>query len=92
MNQDRKDEIMDYSKFFEKKRKGKAEISEEDKKRKKFSLKSFKDFWAETDKKTRIEVIVFLVVIVSIIAVLVFYLIQLKIGGPEGPLYAPPAE
>ena len=93
MNQDKKNEVIDYSKFFERKKEKKVEGHE---KRKRFSfgafIDSFKDFWAETDKKTKIEMIVFLVVIVSIIAVLVFYLIQLKIGGPEGPLYAPPAE
>jgi len=68
---------IDYSKFFEK---GKEkEIPE---KRKKFSfgslITSLKNFWSESDKKTKIELVVFLVVIVLIAGILIFYLAQPK--------------
>ncbi|PIR91218.1 hypothetical protein COU02_00860, partial [bacterium (Candidatus Gribaldobacteria) CG10_big_fil_rev_8_21_14_0_10_37_46] len=46
-------------------------------KRKRFSfgsfIDSFKDFWAETDKKTKMEMIVFLVVVVITLGILIFY-------------------
>ena len=75
---------IDYSKFFEK---GKEkEIPE---KRKKFSLKSFKDFWSEADKKTKIEMIVFLVVVMITLGILIFYFSQAK---PKIPQYLQPAE
>ena len=77
MNQNKKNEVIDYSKFFERKKEKKVEGHE---KRKRFSfgsfIDSFKDFWAETDKKTKIEMIVFLIVIVAVVGVLVFYFLQ----------------
>jgi len=74
MNQDKKNEVIDYSKFFERKKEKKVEGHE---KRKRFSfgsfIDSFKDFWAETDKKTKIEMIVFLVVVIITLGILIFY-------------------
>jgi len=74
MNQNKKNEVIDYSKFFERKKEKKVEGHE---KRKRFSfgsfIDSFKDFWAETDKKTKIEMIVFLVVVIITLGILIFY-------------------
>jgi len=74
MNQDKKNEVIDYSKFFERKKEKKVEGHE---KRKRFSfgsfIDSFKDFWAETDKKTKIELVVFLVVVMITLGILIFY-------------------
>jgi len=74
MNQNKKNEVIDYSKFFERKKEKKVEGHE---KRKRFSfgsfIDSFKDFWAETDKKTKIEMIVFLVVVMINLGILIFY-------------------
>jgi len=90
MNQDKKNEVIDYSKFFERKKEKKVEGHE---KRKRFSfgsfIDSFKDFWAETDKKTKIEMIVFLVVVMITLGILIFYFSQAK---PKIPQYLQPAE
>jgi len=89
MNQDKKNEVIDYSKFFERKKEKKVEGHE---KRKRFSfgsfIDSFKDFWAETDKKTKIEMIVFLVVVIITLGILIFYFLgKTKISEPS--LYLP---
>ena len=90
MNQDKKNEVIDYSKFFERKKEKKVEGHE---KRKRFSfgsfIDSFKDFWAETDKKTKIELTILLVIVASIIGILIFYVFQAK---PKIPQYSQPAE
>ena len=68
-------EVMDYSKFFEREKGKKVEIPQG---KKKFSLDNFKVFWIELDKKTKIELIVLLVVVIMIIGILVFYFLQMK--------------
>ena len=89
MNQDKKNEVIDYSKFFERKKEKKVEGHE---KRKRFSfgafIDSFKDFWAETDKKTKIELVVFLVVVMITLGILIFYFLG-KAQIFESSLYPP---
>jgi len=76
--ENKENEVMDYSKFFEREKKEKVEISQ---KKKKFSLDNFKVFWTELDKKTKVELIVLLIVIIMIIGILVFYFLQTKASG-----------
>lgn len=99
MNQDRKNESIDYSKFFEREKEKKVGIPQ---KKKRFSfdnlVNSFKDFWAKTDKKTKIEMVIFLVVTLSIVIIWLFYFSQSK--GVKTPIenlesgrgYVPPEE
>ena len=68
-------EVMDYSKFFEREKREKVKIPQE---KKKFSFDNFKIFWAGLDKKTKVELIVLLIVIIMIIGILVFYFLQTK--------------
>jgi len=77
--ENKKNEAEDYSKFFEKEEKEKKKV-EVPEKRKRFSFEglvgSLKSFWTETDKKTKIELVVFLVVITITVALLVFYFLR----------------
>ena len=84
MNQDKKNEIIDYSKFFERKKEEipKEKISE---KRKRFSF-GFRDFWLEMDKKTKVELIIFLIVVVITLGILTFYFLE-KAKISESSMY-----
>jgi flagellar basal body-associated protein FliL len=84
MNQNKKNEIIDYGKFFERKKEKEVEGHE---KRKRFSF-GFKDFWVKTDKKTKIEMIVFLVVVIMTLGILIFYFLG-KTEISESSLYPP---
>ena len=68
-------EVIDYSKFFEREKGEKVEIPQ---KKEKFSFSFLKNLWSEMDKKTKVELIVLLVVIIMIIGILVFYFLQTK--------------
>jgi len=80
--ENKKNEVMDYSKFFERKKEKKVEIPG---KRKRFSF-GFRDFWFEMDKKTKVELIIFLVVVVITFGVLTFYFLE-RAKAPESSLY-----
>ena len=71
--EDKKNEVMDYGKFFEREKEKKVEIPQ---KKKKFSFGFLKKVWFETDKKTKIELIVLLVVIIMIIGILTFHFLK----------------
>lgn len=79
-----KDKPADYSKFFEKEKPSHAGSSKA-KKKKKFSLISLKNTWLGTDKKTKIELLIFLLIIVSIIVILIFYF-----SSPKNIVELPP--
>lgn len=86
-------EVIDYSKFFEKPASVKALAGEGEKipeKRGRFIFDSFRDFWSQADKKTRIEIIIFLVVLVTMVSVLAFYFFKPKPKGLELPPVLPP--
>jgi len=64
---------IDYSKFFEEEREElKTEETFPHEKKKSF-LGSFKFFWTSSDKKTKIEMMIFLAIIFLIIIILSFY-------------------
>ena len=71
--EDKKNGPIDYSKFFEEGReKLKTEETSPHEKKKSF-LDGLKNFWTLSDKKTKIEIIVFSVIIFLTIIILSFY-------------------
>jgi len=88
--ENKKNGAIDYSKFFEKEKLG-TEATTSPGKKKSF-LTNLKDFWIGSDKKTKIEIIVFLIIIFSIIIILTSYIIGLNSEVVQNSLYAPPAE
>jgi len=83
---------IDYSKFFEEERK-KPETKETfSSKKKKSFLNNLKSFWDGADKKTKIEIIVFLALVSLTIIILIFYMAQSDIGVSENSFYVPAAE
>jgi len=59
----------DYTNFLETKE-GVSEVASK-KKKKGLSFSSLKGLWVETDKKTKIELIIFLIIIISIAVILI---------------------
>lgn len=82
--ENKKNDIEDYSKFFEKKKEKKVEIPE---KEKRFSFSKFKNFWFGLDKKTRIELIILLIIIAATVSILAFYFSE-KLGISELPSHS----
>lgn len=84
MRETKNKEPIDYSKFFEKQQEkvpvefssAPVEKKQSLKKKFRFSLGFLKDYWREADKKTRIELITLLVVVVLIIVFLGLYFSQ----------------
>ena len=71
--ENKKNGPIDYSKFFEEGRERlKTEETSPHEKKKSF-LSSLKFFWTSSDKKTKIEIMVFSAIIFSIIIILLFY-------------------
>lgn len=71
--ENKKNGPIDYSKFFEEEReKLKTEETTPNEGKKSF-LNSLKKFWTSSDKKTKIEIMVFLAIIFLIIIILSFY-------------------
>jgi len=90
--ENKKNGPIDYSKFFEEEReKLKTEETSSQVEKKSF-LSSLRNFWTSSDKKTKIEIIVFLAIIFLIIIILTSYIIGLNFGVVQNSLYAPPAE
>ena len=81
--ENKKNEIIDYSKFFEREKKKEVEIPQP---RKKFSFSFFENFWFEMDKKTKVELIIFLIVVAVTFGFLTFYFLE-KAKVPESSLY-----
>jgi len=88
--ENKKNGVIDYSKFFEKEKLGTEAITSSGKK-KSFLIK-LKDFWIGSNKKTKIEIIAFLIIIFLIIIILTSYIIGLNSEVVQNSLYAPPAE
>jgi len=83
---------VDYSKFFEEGRE-KAEIEQTSPDKEKMSfLSGLKLFWTGSDKKTKIQIIVFLVLVSLTIIILISYMVKSGIGVTQDSFYAPPAE
>ena len=78
MPNEKNKKVIDYSKFFEKEKKEKEPVSQ---KRYKISiiLDLIKKFWFQSEKKTKIELIILLGIVVLIIIVLIIYLSEPKI-------------
>ena len=66
-----KSEPADYTNFLETKENG-LEVAPKNKKKKRgLSFSALKGLWVETDKKTKIELIIFLIIIISIAVILI---------------------
>jgi len=71
--ENKKNEVMDYGKFFEREKEKKIEIPQE---KKKFSFGFLKNLWLGIDKKTKIELIIFLVVVLITLGILTFHFLR----------------
>jgi len=84
--ENKKNGPVDYSKFFEQERgRPKTEEVISNKERKSF-LNNLKIFWIGPDKKTKIQIIVFLAIIFLIIIILSSYWQKSKPKEFEGPI------
>jgi hypothetical protein len=89
MAENKKNESTDYSKFFEEERE-KSETNEISSiKEKRSFLNNLKSFWDESDKKTRTQIIIFLIAIFLTIIILSFYFSK---SGSKTPQYLQSAE
>ena len=84
--ENKKNGPVDYSKFFEQERE-KPETEEiiSNKKKKSF-LSIFRNFWGESDKKIKIQIIVFLVIIFLTIIILSSYWLRQNSGEFGEPI------
>ena len=71
--ENKKNGPVDYSKFFEQERERPRTEETSPNKEKKSFLGSLKNFWAGSDKKTKIQIMVFLVLVSLTIIILSFY-------------------
>jgi len=90
--ENKKNSPADYSKFFEQERKKPKTEEVISKKERKSFLNNFKNFWIESDKKTKMEIIVFLTIVLLTIIILISYMVKPGIGVTQNSFYAPPAE
>lgn len=88
MSNEKKNQTIDYSKFFEQRKKKPVPVPEKEGWR--FALGGFRNFWAAADKKLKVELVILILVVTLTLIILIFYLAQ---TGPKSPeeLYAPPA-
>ena len=84
--ENKKNDVVDYSKFFEREKGKKVEIPQE---KKGFSFSFLGKIWFEMDKRTKIESIIFLIVVLITLGILTFYLFQ---AGSKTPQYSQPAD
>ena len=85
MDLNKKNEVMDYGEFFEREKRKKVEIPQE---KKKFSFSFLKNLWSEMDKKAKVELIIFLIVVLTTLSILTFHFIR-EIKTPESFIYPP---
>jgi hypothetical protein len=85
MDLNKKNEVMDYGKFFEREKKEKVKIPQE---KKKFSFGFLKKIWFEMDKRTKVELIIFLIVVLITLGILTFHFLK-EIKTPESFIYPP---
>lgn len=83
--ENKKNEVMDYSKFFEREKMEKVEIPQE---KKKFSFSFLKKLWFEMDKKTKVELIIFSIIALITLSILAFHFIR-EIKTSESFIYPP---
>jgi len=84
--ENKKNGPIDYSKFFEEE-KLETEATTSLEKKKSFLI-NLKNFWIGSDKKTKIEIIVFLIIIFLIIIILTSYMIKSNLRVVQNSLYA----
>ena len=92
MFENKKKGATDYSKFFEQEREKSETNGISSIKEKRSFLNNLKSFWDGADKKTKIEIIVFLALVSLTIIILIFYMAQSDIGVSENSFYVPAAE
>ena len=92
MSENKKNGPTDYSKFFEEERKKPRTEEISPSKEKQSFLANLKSFWEEADKKTKTQIIIFLIIIFLIILILSFYIAQLDTISVQSPFYVPAAE
>ncbi len=85
MDLNKKNDAVDYSKFFEREKGKKVEIPQ---KKEKFSFSFLKNLWSEMDKKTKVELIIFLIVVLITLGILTFHFLR-EIKTPELFIYPP---
>ena len=85
--ENKKNEVMDYSKFFEREKMEKVEIPQE---KKKFSFSFFKNLWLKMDKKTKVELIIFLIIVLITFGILASHFLR-EIKTPESFIPSPRA-
>jgi len=85
MDLNKKNEVTDYSKFFEREKGEKVEIPQG---KKKFSFNFLKKVWFEMDKKTKVELIIFLIIVSITLGILIFHFLR-EIKTPESFIYPP---
>ena len=82
---------IDYSKFFEEERK-KPETKETfSSKKKKSFLNNLKSFWEEADKKTRTQIIIFLIAIFLTVIILSFHFLKPESESFKEPIIPIPS-
>ena len=83
--------LMDYGRFFEEKRERPQEEEPATPEDEVETVKGFAGFWSGADKKTKIELFVFALVLGVTIVSLVFYFINRKPSFNPEESYSPPA-
>jgi len=74
--EDKKNGPIDYSKFFEEEReKLKTEETSSHIEKKSF-LSSLRNFWTSSDKKAKIEIVIFLIIVITILGILIFHFLR----------------
>lgn len=91
MPNEEENNTVDYSKFFKQEKK-KPTIVPDSEDKEKSSFRGFGSFWAEADKKIKIEIVVLVAVVIAAAFVLIFYFTQSGPKVPELPTISPPEE
>ncbi len=91
MSENKKNGATDYSKFFEQERKkpGTEEISSS--KKKQSFLNNLKSSWEEADKKTRTQIIIFLIAIFLTVIILSFHFLKPESESFKEPIIPIPS-
>jgi len=71
--ENKKNDVVDYSKFFEREKEKKVEIPQV---KKKFSFDFLKKLWSKIDKKTKVELIIFLIVVLATFGILTSHFLK----------------
>ena len=77
--ENKENEVMDYGKFFEREKREKVKIPQE---KKKFSSGFLKRVWFKMDKRTKVELIIFLILVLTTFGILTSHFLR-EIKTPE---------